>query len=485
MMVPSDSDEASGVFEFDLAVGTWVDCKSKEFEDATPALEQRANVLAATLSVAIPSCTVRRLARNELKSFLETLLFPRDPKLPQEGTSSTVSALEPFHERSPSAAPSESTPDFYVPNAQESGRGGILLGRVRSKGAEHHELSLQLDDLKRHVVILGMTGAGKSTTSGFILKQVAEIGLPVMVLDWHNEYREVVESVGGSVFAPGNDDFVVNPLQMSNGTEPAEHVAMVSDIFADIYNFTHPQAYMFRNALQKCIGETAPEEVPNLSSLVKTIEAYPLRSAYDNETKVALLRRLVPLTQGQVGRALNAPNTYAVEALLDRVVCVELGHIRDTLTRGIFAAILLKMVYEYRTQRKGELEHVLIVEEARNIAPLRKSDEPPGVGERMISELRKFGEAMIFVAQFPSQIAPEVVKNCGVRIIHRIAWAEDLKLVSEALNLTPSQLRHVGELGVGEAVVSVSRMQRPVLVQISSDYSSAAPRSDLSFSAVS
>ena len=47
----------------------------------------------------------------------------------------------------------------------------------------------------------------------------------------------------------------------------------------------------------------------------------------------------------------------------------------------------------------------------------------------MISELRKFGEAMLFIAQFPSQVASEVMKNSGVRIIHRVAWAEDLRLI--------------------------------------------------------
>ena len=76
---------------------------------------------------------------------------------------------------------------------------------------------------------------------------------------------------------------------------------------------------MFRNALQKTLGEASEQEVPTLSSLVKTIEIWPLRSAYDNETKVALLRRLVPLTEGQVGRTLNGPSSHTVDELLDKV----------------------------------------------------------------------------------------------------------------------------------------------------------------------
>ena len=116
---------------------------------------------------------------------------------------------------------------------------------------------------------------------------------------------------------------------------------------------------------------------------------------------------------------------------------MELGQIRDTQTRSIFVDILLKVIYEYRMSRRGNMEHLLVIEEARNIAPARREEDPPSVGERMVvSELRKFGEAMVFVAQFPTQVASEVIKNSGVRIIHRVSWAEDLKLIGEALNLT-------------------------------------------------
>jgi hypothetical protein len=267
---------------------------------------------------------------------------------------------------------------------------------------------------------------------------------------------------------------------MTASTDPIEHIAMTTDIFSDIYHFTHPQAYMFRNALKKCLGEASEREVPTLSSLVKVIEGYPLRSAYDNETKVALLRRLVPLTEGQVGRALNGPSSHSVDELLDKVLCIELGQIRDIQTRSVFVDILLKIIYEHRVSKRGKLEHLIVVEEARNIAPVRREEDPPSVGERMISELRKFGEEIVFVAQFPTQVASEVIKNSGVRIIHRVAWAEDLRFIGEALNLNKDQLAHVSSLGVGEAVVSLSRLQNPILVQVDAGSVLGAERRDLS-----
>jgi len=483
MVKPSDQDEdeENQVFEFDLVVGTWVDARGKELDNAKAECERNASTLAATLSVGLPNSSVRRLTRGELAGFAQSLLLPSEPRLRQVADSSTLSTFESFEGHGPAVASVSVAPDFYIPNSKESGeRGeGIVLGRVKARYGSSHEFRLQLDDLRRHVTLMGMTGSGKSTTAGVIVRQVAAMGLPVMILDWHNEHAELVKSVGGQVFSPGRDDFAINPVDMGPATEPAEHVEMVTDIFSDTYHFTHPQAYMFRNALQRCITEAAEREVPTLASLVSTIESYPLRSAYDNETKVALLRRLVPLTQGHVGRAFNSPSSHTVDELLDKVLCVELGHIRESLSRSVFADVLMKLVYEMRLARKVKMEHIMMIEEARNVAPVRRDEDPPSVGERMISELRKFGESMLFIAQFPSQVASEVVKNSGVRIIHRVAWAEDLRLVRDSLNLTPEQVAHVSALGVGEAVVSLTRLQKPLLVQVEAGGTLLPARRDL------
>ncbi|MDG6963732.1 MAG: ATP-binding protein [Nitrososphaerota archaeon] len=477
LMSEAESDGAAApLLEFDLVVGTWVDCKKKE--DPGAILEQRASILAAAVSVALPNARVERLVRKELAGFVRSMLLPGGRPALQKASAAAAGALCTFEEMSPLSGDLNGAPDFYVPNASESGADGPLLGAVRSGGREYHDFRLQLDDLRRHVSVLGMTGSGKSTTAAAIVSQAAEAGLPVMILDWHNEFADAVSEAGGKVVAPGKDDLAVNPLEVGPGADPAEHIAMVSDIFSDIYHFTHPQAYMFRNALQKRLSETSVDEVPTIASLVKTIESYPLRSAYDNETKVALLRRLVPLTQGQSGKALGGAGPLRLEELLSTSVCVELGHMRDVQSRAVFCDIILKMIYEEKVGRKGSLDHLTVIEEARNIAPARRAEDPPSVGERMISELRKFGEAMMFVAQFPTQVAAEVVKNSGTKIVHRLAWPDDVSLIGDSLGLNQMQREHLTRLKVGEAVVGLTRIQKPVLVQVRPGYSQTMETSD-------
>ena len=177
------SEELPPVLEFDLVVGTWVDAKKNE--DGGPALEQRASILSATLSVALPTAAVVRLARKELSDFMKSALLPGGRALPQSGSAAVAGSLCSFDDMSPLAARQEQSPEFFIPNAAESGTGGFLLGIVKSGGREFHDFRLQKEDLVRHVSVLGMTGSGKSTTTSSIVRQVAESGLPVLVLDWH------------------------------------------------------------------------------------------------------------------------------------------------------------------------------------------------------------------------------------------------------------------------------------------------------------
>ncbi|HME19199.1 MAG TPA: DUF87 domain-containing protein, partial [Nitrososphaerales archaeon] len=225
MMTQAQSSEEKELFEFDLAVGTWADGKLKRAEEVEQTLEQRASVLAATLTVALPSATVSRLLRGDLTGFAKGLYLPGEPTLQQTADPATVATLVSFDQQNPQVGKSAVTPGFYVPNVAESGRSGVLLGPVKSGSGTFHDLYLQLEDLKRHLVILGMTGSGKSTTGSTVVRQVIALGLPVLVLDWHNEYGRTILESGGRVVSPGKDEFTTNPLEAGDSSDPVEHLA--------------------------------------------------------------------------------------------------------------------------------------------------------------------------------------------------------------------------------------------------------------------
>lgn len=341
----------------------------------------------------------------------------------------------------------------------------------RSRQARVH---LGLEDVKRHVSILGATGSGKTTTAATLALRLWRIGCQVLVLDWHNEYRGLAEAVGGKVIPlalPGSPS--INPLDPRLCSDIFTHADVVTDIFSEVFSFSAPQTYTFFTALldeYEARGYLRGElnaESPTLVEVLERIRSSPMRSRFDYEIKVALERRLLPITAGQAGAAMNGHPQVDVEDILKGFTVVELGHIRSYSSRCMLLSVLLKLIDDWCTKReKASLPHITVLEEAHNVIPPRRIETPPSIGERMVGELRKFGEALIIVSQLPTQISQEIIKNSAVRICHSLRTMDDQRVVGGALGLKGERVNILRALRPGEAILDVSGMLEPCVVYV-------------------
>jgi len=344
----------------------------------------------------------------------------------------------------------------------------------RSRQARVH---LALEDVRRHVSILGATGSGKTTTAATLAFRLWKIGCQVLILDWHNEYHGMAEALGGKVISLGlAGSPSINPLDPRLCSDIFTHADVVTDIFSEVLAFSAPQNYAFINALldeleaRGYLGSKPDGEPPSLEDILERIRNAPLRSRFDYEIKVALERRLIPITLGQAGAAMNGHLQVNIEDVMKGFTVVELGHIRSYSSRRMLLSVLLKLINDYCTKReKAPLPHVTILEEAYNVIPPRRIETPACIGERMIGELRKFGEALIIISQLPTQISQEVIKNSAVRICHSLGTMDDQRLVGGTLGLEGERLKILSGLRPGEAVLHVSGMLEPYVVYVEPD----------------
>ncbi|MEM3138476.1 MAG: DUF87 domain-containing protein, partial [Thermofilaceae archaeon] len=146
-----------------------------------------------------------------------------------------------------------------------------------------------------HVVILGRSGAGKSNTAKVVIRELTKRGLPVLVIDWAGEYE-----LSNFTYVRPGDDFSLNVFENANIND-AENIDVTVDLFDATFHLTAPQIYILRVAVKNACAKGAK----NLVDLLKAVEETPTRSFYDYETKMALVRRLSPLAEGRVGRALS------------------------------------------------------------------------------------------------------------------------------------------------------------------------------------
>jgi len=437
--------------------GIYILTKARDEEE----LDRNIRIIETSFYAVFPKSRLTRLSGSEIKNILS---FSKT-KLTQEKHVPMINyrMLNGTYENH------DTLPPFRIPVLDDGHEDSIQVGKIISQfGEEEYNYSIKRTDLARHVVCLGVTGSGKTTTVATIINKLFK-DINYIILDFHNEYKELLENYH-MVIKPGVDDeYAINPLKPIDGVDLSEHLAMVTDIFADTYDFTHPQSYMFKRVLENTIHNYryAGEKEPNLVALAKLLEKAEIKSYYDIETKMALIRRIKPLTEGQARKAFVGKTSLPIDTILRKNVIVELGGLRETKLRQIYSQLLLKQIYDYRIlEGPQSLKHIIVIEEASYIVPYRRDFEKPTIAERMVNEMRKFGESIILVTQFPSQIPKDTIKNAGLLLIHRIAGQEDLRILQSILPLSISQIDYLKRLDKGVCVVKDPTSVEPYLVRI-------------------
>lgn len=102
-----------------------------------------------------------------------------DPKLDASAAASFVIPLP----QPPSDAPLGTSPNYPTvsSSAGTAVQGSIALGTMR--GVKAGPISIESEELKRHVAVLGGTGSGKTTLALSLLEQLLLKGIPVLLVD--------------------------------------------------------------------------------------------------------------------------------------------------------------------------------------------------------------------------------------------------------------------------------------------------------------
>jgi broad-specificity NMP kinase len=151
--------------------------------------------------------------------------------------------------------------------------------------------TIPFDKLNRHLVILGATGSGKTTTAKKIIKKVMKrMRIPVYVIDMHGEYSNDLdietikfdEKVSFNIFDPWT-------------LQPKKYLVFLVNTLKDILELSEPQTYILLKALEEEYQERGYFEKktelpvpPDINDVIERIQKLQPRSRFDYEVKVAL-----------------------------------------------------------------------------------------------------------------------------------------------------------------------------------------------------
>jgi hypothetical protein len=392
--------------------------------------------------------------------------------------------------------PSNELPGFKIKpyvrfNVSPSPGGRIEIGEIidQDKKIGHH-YRVPVKGLKKHGLVVGGTGSGKTNTIFYMLRSILEQDIPFLVLEpAKTEYRKLLYDEGFRekmhVFTLGDNTvspFRLNPFKVFPGISVQTHLDLLKSVFNASFYMWGPLPHVLEQCLYEIYNDkgwdltsnqnhrgTGVNSYPTLTDLYNKVDTVVNKLGYSSETsmelKSSLKTRLNSLRIGGKGLMLDTKSCIDFEYLLKKPTILELESLGDDEEKSFMMGLVLTFLYEYHVSQGFKedqpLAHVTVIEEAHRL--LGQEAKSAFTGDmkgkavetftNILSEIRAYGEGFIIAEQIPTKLSPDVIKNTNLKIMHRIVADDDRSVMSASMNIKNIDAPIVSTLSVGEAVV--------------------------------
>lgn len=394
------------------------------------------------------------------------------------------------------------TVNFDV-SRRESGE--VLLGDIlQGEKYAGNPYAFSVNTLNRHALIAGLTGSGKTNTVKTLICAIEASSsgrIPFLIIEpAKKEYYELFK-LGFSdlqVYSVGSREkwarpYCMNPFERVGTTPLQTHIDYVFSAFKASFIMYTPMPYVLERAIYEIYEKygwdiktdkntRGIDEYPTIEDLYYKIPEVVIQAGYDqkmqNDLIGSLQARINSLRLGAKGETLNVRSSFPIEQILNHKVIIELEDIGDDDVKAFLISMLLIQLSEYRRNQPDyqlETRHVLFIEEAhrllRNVsAGTGENADPRGNAVEffcnMLAELRSKGQSFVVADQIPSKLAPDLIKNTNLKIVHRTVAEEDRNLVGGSMHMTEEQKEYLASLNQGVAAVYAEGDFRPKLVKM-------------------
>ncbi len=367
----------------------------------------------------------------------------------------------------------------------------IILGGAMIDGEclKEHFVKVPLKTLNRHGLIAGATGTGKTKTMQILAEQLANQGIPSLLVDIKGDLSGIAAPSPGH---PKIDErHALIGLPFKKGKSPVEFLtlsgekgvrlrATVSEfgpvLFGKILDLNATQSGVLSVVFKYCDDHRYP--LLDLKDLRETLQYITdagkeeFKAEYgmvSTATVGAILRKIVELEQQGADLFFGEPS-FEVDDLVrvnrsgkGVVSILRVSDIQDK--PKLFSTFMLQLLAEiYATfPEEGDLDQpklCLFIDEAHLVFK-NASKALLEQLEAIVKLIRSKGVGIFFVTQNPTDIPDEILSQLGLKVQHalRAFTAKDRKNIKlAAQNFPDSPYYDVADLltqmGIGEALVT-------------------------------
>ena len=301
--------------------------------------------------------------------------------------------------------------------------------------------------------------------------------IPFLVLEpAKREYRElsrydIPELIILSPSASTKFPMRLNPFEFPKGLTLSEHISKLCQVFEGAFPIAPPAPFILDKAIEgiyRAHGwntndiNTGEKEYPTMSELYDRFQKELSQTTYDSEIQgniqSVLEMRIGSLLRREMKDIFDVKHsTFSPEEWLKHPVIVELESLGEGPANFV-TLLLCTLIRETlkaspRADEEKGVRHIIFIEEAHNlIAPEAQvasgQDSNPKIAAtayivKMLAEVRALREGIIIADQLPTAMAPEVIKNTNIKLIHRLTSIDDLQLIGSTMSASGIQLEHV------------------------------------------
>ncbi len=396
--------------------------------------------------------------------------------------------------------------DIISQSPMSSGKAGngVEIGCIYHMGRTETQtpVSLDVNDLTKHLFVCGATGVGKSNFCYQLLDKLIDAGVLALVIEpAKGEYASVL---GGRTGGDGKPLFHVfgvdprrtpllkiNPFAFPEGVSVIQHIERLLDIFNAAWPMYSAMPAILKEAIEKIYSDRGFEFIcgerpegarfPCFDDLLEALPKIIRQSAYSSEVQGnyigALVTRVRSLTNGVYGLIFGG-DEVGDSTLFDDNSIVDISRIGSSETKALIMGVLTMRLNEYRMcsgRVNSPLCHVTLLEEAHNLLRASNPGSAEGVNVRAasvemitnaIAEMRTYGEGFIIADQSPSVLDPSVIRNTQTKAAFMLPDKLDRNVVGKAMSLSDDQMQELARLSPGVAAVYQNGWTGAVLSKI-------------------
>ncbi|QLG62070.1 ATP-binding protein [Halorarum salinum] len=325
--------------------------------------------------------------------------------------------------------------------------------------------------LNEHMLVVGRSGAGKTTFFYNMMSLLDGVDIPFLVFDFKNDYRHVVDEFDLTVI--NWQDLKFNPLQPPPGVRIEQWGEVLADTWSHAVGLLNASRNHFLGNLRVLYNlydeQMADGAYPSLFELRDVVAAQEIPYASPRyRYKERVENRLTGML-GFGGDIFECSTGFPIEELLDRNVVVELQEPNQDV-QTFMVEVLLTWLFYYRDAQghRDGLRHAVLFDEAKQVFDVHREqnvDTPQPPITSLMGRVREFGEALVVADHEPSKLSDSLKANTNLKVWMSLGSGHDTQEMAETFGIEDDEVGFTRTLERGEAVVKAASCD-PVPVRL-------------------